>query len=112
MRSIGPYTTGEIPEPLTVTFTDVDGAPINLSGYEALWITRAGNSAPRSSAADVAADQAATPGEVTYTWVDGDLDEAGNCRAEMWVDNGVNRLCSELFSFHVRAAIETPSFAS
>lgn len=107
--TIGPYTTGEIPPPLTVTFTDSDGDPIDLDGYQARWVTRArGSDTEATAVAVVDPDQQANTGQVTYTWVVGDLDTEGVYRGEMWVGNGTNRYASELFEFDVRAAIATP----
>lgn len=101
---LGTYTDGEIPEPLEYTFLDADGAVIDLTGFTATFHLRIGA---------VDADLAATvsdpdAGEVTHTWLDGELERQGNSgslRCEFTVSNGTNTYTSERLRGFIRAAI-------
>lgn len=106
MKELGPFTEGEIPEPLTVTYTDAEGGALNLTGYDARWVFERERDGALERMADVVAP--AADGQARYTWVDGDLGEHGKYRAEMWVGNGTNRFASEPFEFTVRRALAVP----
>jgi hypothetical protein len=88
MNDAGRYTAGEIPAPLSYSFLDASGEPLDLDGYTAVFVWRVGNADPdvRLAALD---DNTAT-----HTWEDGDLDVPGVLRCAFWVDNGVNRFAS------------------
>jgi hypothetical protein len=119
---IGPYTVGEIPAPIVVTFRDSLSAALDLSNgaWVGRWIYR--QHAPGASGdfqllepaaitqlASVDHGTGATKGQVTYIWVAADLSIAGNFEGEMWIGNGINRYASERFTWTVRPAISVPS---
>ena len=99
--TIGPYTSGEVPAPLTYTFQDDNGDPLDLTGYIATFSHEA-NGVGTSETATVTD---AANGVVTYTWTATDLDEPGSHSAEFWVSNGTNTYASDLIRWRVRAAI-------
>lgn len=96
--TIGPYTAGEIPEPLVVTFTDADGTAIDLTGYTARWVYE-----PRGGTAVTNNATITTPaaGQATYTWVAADLATSGFYNGQMWVGNNTNRYASVIFQYQV-----------
>lgn len=110
MRVLGPYVAGEVPPSLTVQFVDHGtGAPIDLTDWNAAWVTKdvAVSGIPATSHAAEVTDGPA--GLVTHDWAFGDL-LAGSWGGEMWVTNGVQRLCSEDYRWTVRPALGEPTF--
>lgn len=107
--TIGPYTAGELPLPIVVTFKDSAGNPIDFSTggpYTAKWIYRpyGGVAVTRSAAAPAAND-----GKVTYTWVLADFATAGDMEAEMWVGNASTRRWDSVrFVYQIKPAIAIP----
>lgn len=101
MIRIGPYCNGERPEPLSYTFLDADGDPIDLTGYTATFRLSINGATGESNAATVTTPAS---GLVTYTWAADDL-VAGTIRAEFVVTNGTNTYISDRLVGHVRAAI-------
>lgn len=107
---IGPYTAGELPPPLVVTFRDSSGATIDFTQggpFTAKFIYR-----PYGGAAVTRAAQGANAidGTVTYVWVLTDFAVAGDFEAEMWVgNNGTKRYDSIRFAYQVKPAIAIPS---
>lgn len=98
-HELGPYTEGEIPEPLVVTFTDADGNAIDLTGYTAKLVHLLPDGTDTTSAATVTS---AAAGQVTYTWGATDLAAAGLHKAVVWVGNGGTRkLASKHYTFEV-----------
>ena len=106
---IGPFTAGEIPPPLVVTFKNSAGTAIDFSSggpwaarfvyrlYGGVFVTRT-CSAPSSST-----------GAVTYTWVAGDFTTPGDVEAEMWVGNGTNRYDSVPLQYQILPAVAVPA---
>lgn len=120
--AIGPYTVGEIPTPITVTFKNADGTAMDLSNvaWVARWVARrhkGGTSGdftatdPSSTIANATVDHGtgATKGQVTYVWVGADFITDGDYEGEMWIGNGTNRYASERFRWTTRLAISVPS---
>lgn len=110
--TIGPYTQGEIPADLVVTFKDAAGNPLDFSTdgpWTAKWEYRSYGGETVSADASVSvAGSGSTEGQVTYVWQDGDL-TAGDFEAEMWVGNGNDqRLASVKFIYTVRPALAVP----
>lgn len=65
-KTLGTYQKGEVPEPLTYTFRDADGALLDLTGYSSVtwwWRTPAGTDS--SVAASITG---AATGLVEATW--------------------------------------------
>jgi hypothetical protein len=119
---IGPYTVGEIPAPIVVTFKDSTGAALDLSaaGWVGRWIYRehkAGTSGEFSATDPAAVTQTAnvdhggglTKGQVTYPWVVGDFAAGGDYEGEMWIGNGTNRFASGRFAWTTQPAIAVPA---
>lgn len=104
--TLGAFTESEIPNPLVYTYQDSAGAVINLTGYTAKFVyVRHGGSAVTRSAS------VSTPlsGQVTYTWVTGDMDADGIYTGEFHVSNGTNRYVSEPIVWRVRDAVTVPT---
>jgi hypothetical protein len=100
--SAGPYVAGEKPAPLTYTFLDSTGAPLDLSGYTAKFIVRERFGAPTTYDAVVTTPAS---GIVTYTWTGAEFPTSGQYTAEVWAGNGVLRYDSVLIKFDVRTAV-------
>jgi len=102
--TIGPYVVGEKPSPLEYQFLDSAGAPMNLTGYTAKFVTR-----PVDDESAVATYNATvtdpTLGKVTYPWAGTELTTPGMHWAEMWVGNTTNRYASLRMRYSVRASV-------
>lgn len=117
--TIGPYRAGEIPPPLVVTFKDSAGVVIDLTSYQARWITQkhADTGWPAFTASDPAVvtntatvlNQTTNKGQVQYTWVAADFATAGYYEGEMWVGNGANRFASIRYIWQTTSAISVPA---
>jgi hypothetical protein len=105
MITIGPYTQGEIPSPLTFQFLDSAGAAINLSGYTVKFLYRVGSATAVTR--DGALVSSGTTGIVSYTWVAADLATAGNVTGEFVVGNATNRYGSERLSWVILEPVTT-----
>lgn len=101
---LGPYVAGEIPPAFTYTFLDDQGTPIPLNGFDAklVWKRRAVVTVVDPV---IAPNQTANPGQVTYTWQDGDLDIAGSYAADLWVGDGTYRFASVRLAWTVARAV-------
>ncbi len=108
MNKLGPFTEGERPFPHTVTFTDENGQPIDISGMTAKWVYQLGDAAPVIRNAAVTNGPA---GEATYTWVDADLATPGSYRAEMRIGTATGvKPVSVPYRYYVRPAVAVPTF--
>lgn len=104
---IGPYTAGEIPEPIVHRFVAHDRTPLDLTGFDARYVwERAGTTVV--SQEQTAAISNPTDGEVTYGWDASDLEVAGNYTAQIWVGDGANRYASTIFVYEVEDGPGTP----
>lgn len=119
---IGPYTVGEIPAPIVVTFRNSDGTAMDLSNvaWTARWVYRRHKAGTQgnfttndptlvNNAAAVDHGVGATKGQVTYVWVAADFTNDGDFEGEMWIGNLVNRFASERFTWTTRQAISVPA---
>jgi hypothetical protein len=99
------FIQGEHPEPLEYTYTDADGDPVDLSGFDVVFQFRVGN----GEAVEVPAELAdADTGTVMYQWDPADLDGWGLLRALFFVDDGTNGpWASEPIRGYVRPALYT-----
>lgn len=98
----GPFTAGEVPDPLAYRFQQADGSPIDLQGFQArfCWAERWGPGGEGNAQTTDAAG-----GEVTYSWQDGDLATPGRYVGYFWVEKGNQiRYASLPIGFDVLAA--------
>ncbi len=112
VQRIGPYTIGESPISLEITFKDSLGAVLNLNGYTAkISITKADGSGDVVSAGTATVSDAPN-GKTNYDWGDADVATAGHFRLQMWVNNATSgvTLASDLFEYFVRAGTTKPTF--
>lgn len=106
---IGPYSTGEIPEPILVSYKDATGTAIDLTGFsaavaiEAIDQTVAGLGAGAVTITDPAA------GVVRYVWAAADFTTDGCYRLQLWVGNGTNRYASVPFEYFVTTNTSAPN---
>jgi hypothetical protein len=98
MKDLGPFTSGEIPAPLTVTLTDSNGNGLDLTDHTAVYHYRRRGDEPVEQPADVTDE---TGGEVTYIWTEDDLAQAGVYTAVIWAGNGAQRYASEHIRYRV-----------
>jgi hypothetical protein len=108
---LGTYTEGSIPPPLVVTFDDENGNPLDLSAFTVgkFEVRRYGQAAVEKAASVSSATSGPTVGQVTYTWVSGDM-AAGTWTGEMWAVNGTtNRYVSRKLRWFVQPAVLVPA---
>jgi hypothetical protein len=104
---IGPFTEGEKQAPLTHTFQDANGNPLDLTaGYEAVFVYQRFGGLVVERTAVVDADPAT--GKVSYMWDVEDFSDPGAYRAQFWVGNGTNRFASQVHVYAVAPAISVP----
>lgn len=113
IKQIGPYSVGEIPIPLQISFVDFDGNAIDLTGYTADFVIEKIDS---ELSTDVNLGQGAasiivpeTGGIAEYVWAEADFDNPGRFQAQMWVGNGVRRLASIEFFYDVFDVTQAPA---
>lgn len=108
-QELGPYTVGEIPRPIEVTFLEADGQAIDLSGFSADFVIQQveGASADGLGAGAATVEDAAT-GLTRYLWTAADCAVAGRYRGQMWVGDGSNRLASIEFWWDVLELTPAP----
>lgn len=98
---VGPFTAGEIPEPLEIQFTREDGSVIELSSADQAtfrWGIMAEGAAGQNSADATVVD---ADDIVRYQWQDGDLASSGYYQGVMWVERSGRRLASMVLGFIV-----------
>lgn len=107
-QTIGPYTQGEIPGSIEVTFLDYVGEPIPITGYTVEWRYRKAEAALATTSVRTGSVVDGPNGIADYTWVDADLDDPGYYYGQMWVYSGTTvRYASEVFAFHIKEAVVT-----
>lgn len=99
---LGAYAAGEIPPPVEVTFTDFDGAPIDLTGFG----TRQMNiesippvPGPLGGNTPILVD--GPGGVVQYQWTATDMATPADYTAQLWVSDGTFKYASDLIIFTV-----------
>lgn len=101
--TIGPYVVGSKPPPLVYQFLDSAGAPINLTGYTAVFNFKPVDSGTATAGSATVTDP--TNGRVTHTWTGAEFPVPGDHWAEFWVGNTVQKFCSLRLQYNVRAAV-------
>ncbi len=97
---IGVFAAGEIPFPFAHTFNDFQGNPIDLTGFTPTVEAEGPDENGTYGAGSVSVTDAVN-GVVTYTWVAGDFVDVGRYELLIWVDDGTNRLASDLVKWEV-----------
>jgi hypothetical protein len=111
-QQIGPYSVGEIPQPLQIAFLDADGAPVDLAGMTADFVIERVDG--EAVATDVGAGAAtvedpASAGVTQYAFGEADCAAAGRYRGQMWVGDGdAVRLASIEYWWDVVAVTAAP----
>lgn len=100
--TIGPYTMGEKPSPLSYKFQDASGTAINLTGFSAKFNYQEHDGAATSADA-ILAD--GPTGTVTYVFTGNEFATPGHYKAQFWAGNGTNRYASVTIEFDVAAAV-------
>lgn len=109
---IGPYTAGELPIPIVVTFKDASGFPLDLSAYTtARWVIQQRATAPVTrNAVILAQNVAANLGKVQYVWVAADFAFDDDYEGEMWIGNGGTlRLASVRYAWTTWKSLVVPA---
>lgn len=109
-KEIGPYSVGEIPQPLQISFVDHDGEAIDLAGYQADFVIERADDAIATDAGG-GAGTIPTPasGITQYAFVAADFATAGRYRGQMWVGNGSLRFASIEYWWDVVAITTAPA---
>jgi len=102
--TIGPYTQGEKPAPLTYQFLDSSGAAIVLTGFTAKFSYQERDGAAVTANASVSDGP---NGKTTYTFTGTEFATSGHYRAEFIVGNGTNRFISVDIIFDVAVPVGT-----
>lgn len=97
---VGVFAAGEIPFPFAHSFKDYLGNAIDLTGFTPSIEIEGPDEAGTYGAGTVQLTDAAG-GVVTYTWVAGDFVDVGKYEMLIWVDDGQNRLASDLIKYEV-----------
>jgi hypothetical protein len=107
---LGPFYVGEVPLPLQVTIQDADGVVIDISAYTGdMVIERVdGGSVTGIGAGAISFTTDGEDGAIEYAWLAADFSEAGRYRAQMWIDDSINTLASEIYEFDVLSGTGSP----
>ena len=113
IQRIGPFTLGEIPLTLSVTFQDSAGNAINLTDYNAETVIEGVDDTEDLTPSGETVILDPTGGIVEYSWGESDFMTEGQYRAQIWVakDTGGERkqLASDLFEWFVRTGTSAPT---
>ena len=112
VQRIGPFTLGEIPLTLSVTFEDSAGNAINLTDYNAETVIEGVDDTEdlAPSGETVIAD--VINGIVEYRWGESDFMTEGQYRAQIWVAKDTverKQLASDIFEWFVRFGTSAPT---
>lgn len=110
--TLGPYSQGEIPEPVTHTFQKSDGTPEPLTSgtFTSKLEFRRWNTSTVVEKVATPENQVTLPGQVTWAWIASDVATAGDFEGELWVGNASNaRYRSQRFRWLIRPSIAVPS---
>lgn len=99
----GPFVAGEQPDPITYSFLDADGQPIDLQGFQVQWCWAERWAGPVGEANAQTIDAAG--GRVEYDWGQSDLALPGRYTGFFWATKGNQRVYASLpIRFDVHAA--------
>ena len=108
---LGPFSVGEKPLPLLMTFTDFDGNAIDLDGYTADFVIEKID-ADEATDSDLGSGTTTIPtpasGITQYAWHENDFQYAGRYQGQMWVGDNTNRLASIEFWWDVVDVTKAP----
>lgn len=108
---IGPYSVGEIPQPLQITFVDFDGNPLDLTNFAVDFVIESiGGTTPTDVGSGAATKPDAGAGVTQYAFIAADCLTAGRWRGQMWADNGTVRLASVEYWWDVNDVTTAPDF--
>jgi hypothetical protein len=112
VQRIGPFTVGEVPLDLQITFKDDDGNVVNLTGYTAVFVIEKVDETDATVGTGTATISDEANGITNYAWVAADFDAAGQYRTQMWVNNSSTgkTLASDVFEYFVRPGTTRPTF--
>ena len=108
VQRIGPYTKGEIPRALDITFKDLDGTVLNLTGFSADMVIIAVDKVVAGLGAGASTIPTPLLGLARYAITAADVAVAGMFRAQMWADAGTTRYASDVFEYIVEDITENP----
>lgn len=97
---VGVFAAGELPFPFAHTFNDFDGNPIDLTGFTPSVEIEGPEEAGNYGTGGVTVIDPVN-GVVRYTWVADDFQDVGKYQMLIWVDDGQNRLASDLIKYEV-----------
>lgn len=109
---LGPYSQGEIPEPVVYTFKKSDGTPDTLPpgppAFTAKFEYRRWNTTTPVELSATVLDQTipANAGQVTWAWTGTDMAVYGDFEGELWVGNGTNRYRAVRFRWVVTPSVQ------
>lgn len=97
--NLGVFAQGEIPYPFQHTFLDSTDVAIDLTAFTATVSVDGPDVGPYGQG--VVAKTDAVNGIVQYTWTSADFADIGKYKLLIWVDDGTNRLASDLVEWQV-----------
>ena len=100
---LGSYAAGEIPPPIAHTFKDYRNNVLDIDGWTVLGFFIEGPVTGLGEGNCAISD--GPNGEVTYTWIEADMQEPGQYKGLMWIQNLSSspevRLASDMFVWDV-----------
>lgn len=107
---LGSFVVGEVPLPLDYQFLDVDGVPINLTGFTIArfnWGTYVQGQF-LDSVVEIAAITDVVNGVVTYQWDGDEFAVTGPHAGSFWVNDGTTQYASILVTWQVCLPVGIP----
>lgn len=108
---LGSFVTGEVPLPLEYQYLDVDGNPLNLTGYSAArfqWGLYDRHAVIVNPVTETATVSSPSTGKVRYAWDGDEFDVTGPHAGQFFVSNGLNQFASLLITWQVCASPAAP----
>jgi hypothetical protein len=98
---IGVFAAGELPFPFAHTFNDFLGNAIDLAGFTPTVEIEGPDEAGSYGTGSVVVSGPTIDGVVQYTWANADFQDVGKYQMLLWVDDGTNKLASDLIKYEV-----------